>query len=53
MTKYLFRRIDIHYVEVVAESEDQAREEMNHVSCMHDRVDTEQGDWEMIGDYHV
>jgi hypothetical protein len=45
MKTYLFKRVDVHYVEVKADSVEQAEDEVRHVSCMEDRVDTEQGEW--------
>ena len=47
MTVYLFKRIDVHYIEVEADSEEQAKTEVRHVSCMEDGVETYQGEWNM------
>jgi hypothetical protein len=47
MPKYLFQRVDIHYVEVEADSEEQAEEEVRQMSCMDARVENHQGSWEI------
>jgi hypothetical protein len=47
MAKYLFTRVDIHYVEIEADSEEEAEAEVLHVSCMDNRVETYQGYWKI------
>jgi len=50
-TVYRFERVDIHYIEVEAESEEQAKEEVLNMSCMDDRVETYQGYWKTYEGY--
>jgi len=50
MAKYLFKRIDTHYVEVEADSIEEARAEVRHLSCTDSEVENEQGEWEIYSE---
>jgi len=53
MTTYLFKRVDIHYTEVEADSIEKAKAEVRHLSCTSFQVETEQGEWEVYEEGEV
>jgi hypothetical protein len=47
-TVYRFERVDIHYIEIEADSIEEAEAEVRDLSCMDDRVETTQGWWQVL-----
>jgi len=53
MTTYLFKRVDIHYTEIEADSIEEANAAVRHLSCTSFQVETAQGEWEVYGEEEV
>jgi hypothetical protein len=48
--EYNFKRIDVHYVTIEADSLEEAQAIADGTSCMDSGVNNEQGEWEPIAE---